>query len=300
MKYPVFTVVCILLLCLAACAPAQSATLTPSPVAAITETAVSTPTPTLTAAPAPTDTAVSPTETPTVTPTLSAALSATPAPTATSTEPPTATVAFTETAVPPTAVSAAIPLTDLPSFAGQEVTVNGRVIATANFANGFKFTLDDGNGRAVLLLWHNVYDDTWDAPQLNVGAAVQATGMVEQYEGEWQIAPDFGGDVKVTTPGGTFAPARTIGELSNHVGELAQISGAILRLEATSSAVKIFVGDETGEIVVFVWRTVLDRIPNNVALGQVGTQVKVNGRVENYRSNLELVPALPYDVVVLP
>jgi DNA/RNA endonuclease YhcR with UshA esterase domain len=151
-----------------------------------------------------------------------------------------------------------------------------------------------------LLLWHNVYDDTWDAPQLNVGAMVQATGTVGQYEGVWQIEPDFGGDVQVTTPGGNFAPARAIGELSNHVGELAQINGTILRLESTSSAVKIFVGDDTGEIVVFVWRTILDRIPNNVALGEEGTRVQVNGRVEEYRSNLELVPSLPYDVDVLP
>lgn len=178
--------------------------------------------------------------------------------------------------------------------------MNGRVVAAANFASGFKFTLDDGTGRAVLLLWHNVYDNAWDAPQLNVGATVQATGAVGQYESEWQIEPNFGGDMQVITPGGNYAPARAIGELAGHVGELAQISGAILRLEANSSSVKIFVGDDTGEIVVFVWRTVLDRIPNNVALGEVGTAVRVNGRVENYRSNLELVPALPYDVEVLP
>jgi len=197
-------------------------------------------------------------------------------------------------------VSAAIPLSALPNHAGQEVTVNGRVVAAANFANGFKFTLDDGTGQATLLLWHNVYDDTWDAPQLTIGAAVQATGTVGQYEGEWQVEPNFGGDVQVTTPGGSFATPRTIGELAGHVGELAQISGTILRLEANTSSVKIFVGDDTGEIVVFVWRTVLDRIPNNVALGEVGTAVRVNGRVENYRSNLELVPALPYDVEVLP
>ena len=177
--------------------------------------------------------------------------------------------------------------------------MNGRVVAAANFANGFKFTLDDGTGQATLLLWHNVYDDTWDAPQLTIGAAVQATGTVGQYEGEWQVEPNFGGDVQVTTPGGSFATPRTIGELAGHVGELAQISGTILRLEANTSSVKIFVGDDTGEIVVFVWRTVLDRIPNNVALGEVGTAVRVNGRVENYRSNLELVPALPYDVEVI-
>ena len=265
---------------------ARPATIAPT----MTQTAVPTPTATPTTSP-PTETAV---------PTATATTSPTPTPTAS----PTATAVATDTpwptAVPPTAVSAAIPLSDLPNYAGQAVTVNGRVVATANFANGFKFTLDDGSGRATLLLWHNVYDDTWDAPQLNVGAAVRATGMVGQYEGDWQIEPDFGGDVQVTTPGGSFATPRTIGELAGHVGELAQISGAILRLEANSSSVKIFVGDDTGEIVVFVWRTVLDRIPNNVALGEVGTAVRVNGRVENYRSNLELVPALPYDVEVLP
>ena len=250
-----------------------------------------------------------PTAIPTAVPTATATVS--PSPTVTSSPTPTATATAIATATavpsatgyptsaPPTAVSAAIPLADLPNYAGQEVTVNGRVVAAANFANGFKFTLDDGGGRAVLLLWHNVYDDSWDAPLLNIGAVVQATGSVSQYEGEWQIAPDFGGDVQVTTPGGNYAPQRTIGELAGHVGEPAQISGTILRLEANSSSVKIFVGDDTGEIVVFVWRTVLDRIPNNVALGEVGTKVRVNGRVENYRSNLELVPALPYDVEIL-
>jgi DNA/RNA endonuclease YhcR with UshA esterase domain len=178
------------------------------------------------------------------------------------------------------------------------VSVSGQVVSAASFSQGFKFTLDDGSGRATLLMWHNVYDDSWDAPQLNIGAAVRATGKVGQYEGEWQIEPNFGGDVTVTTSGGNTAPPRAIGELASHVGEMAQINGVILRLESTSSAVKIFVGDETGEIVVFIWRTILDRIPNNVPLGEPGTRVRVNGRVENYRSNLELVPALPYDVEV--
>jgi len=191
-------------------------------------------------------------------------------------------------------------LADLPAHSGQEVTVSGQVVAAASFSQGFKFTLDDGTGRADLLLWHNVYDEAWDAPQLNVGSTVQATGNVGQYDGAWQVEPDFGGDVKVTTLGGNSAPARPIGDLANHVGETAQISGTILRLEGAGSGVKIFVGDDTGEIVVFVWRSILDRIPNNVALGEEGTRVRINGRVENYRSNLELVPSLPYDVEVLP
>ena len=70
-------------------------------------------------------------------------------------------------------------------------------------------------------------------------------------------------------------------------------------MEGLSSAAKVFVGDETGEVMVFIWRTVLDRIPNNTGLGTEGTRVRVVGTVEIYRSNLEVVPTLPYDVVVL-
>ncbi|MFO7681730.1 MAG: OB-fold nucleic acid binding domain-containing protein [Chloroflexota bacterium] len=269
--------------------------LTETPLPTLTKTAVPTATHTL---PPPTDTpTATPTPIPSPTASATASSTATPMSTATATRWPTPEITAVPTAE---TTSAALSLAELPNHLGQEVTVSGQVVAAASFSQGFKFTLDDGTGRAVLLLWHNVYDDTWDAPKLTVGAAVKVTGKVGQFQEEWQIEPDFGGDVKVTAPGSGYAPPRAIGDLTNHVGEMAQISGAILRLESTSSAVKIFVGDDTGEIVVFVWRTILDRIPNNVALGEPGTRVKINGRVENYRSNLELVPALPYDVEVLP
>jgi len=61
----------------------------------------------------------------------------------------------------------------------------------------------------------------------------------------------------------------------------------------------VFVGDGSGEVVVFVWRTVLDRISNNTALGTPGSRVRVVGTVEVYRGNLEVTPTLPNDVVVL-
>jgi DNA/RNA endonuclease YhcR with UshA esterase domain len=268
-----------------------------------TETAVSTPTKKPTNTPQPPTNTPSPTSTTTPSPTPTT----NPTETSTATALPAATEIIEETAVSTTPAldttsddATTITLADLPAHSGAEVTVSGQVVAAASFSQGFKLTLDDGTGRAELLLWHNVYDEAWDAPQLNIGATVQATGTAGQYDGTWQVEPDFGGDVDVITPGGSFAPARPIGELASHVGELAQISGTILRLEGAGSGVKIFVGDDTGEVVVFVWRTVLDRIPNNVALGEEGTRVKINGRVENYRSNLELVPSLPYDVEVLP
>jgi hypothetical protein len=185
------------------------------------------------------------------------------------------------------------------SYADQEVTVAGQVIAAASFAKGFKFTLDDGSGRVILLLWHSVYDDCWDAPQLNVGATARATGQVGQFEGELQIAPNFGGDVKVTASGAPSAPQLDIGSLNAHVEQQVTITGQINRVEGTGQGAKLFVADDTGEVLVFLWNSVLERVRNNQALGTPGTRVRVVGTVQVYRSNLEIVPVLPYDVEVL-
>jgi RecJ-like exonuclease len=183
---------------------------------------------------------------------------------------------------------------------GQEVTVSGSVVSVASFSGGFRFRLNDGTGQVTLLMWHDVYDNCWDAPQLNRGATVEATGEIGLFEGELQIVPDFGGDVRVTAVVGSLAPDRNIGDLGNHLGELVQITGHINRIETISSGAKLFVTDDTGEILVFVWNNILDRVPDNVALGVPGTQVRVIGTVEEFNSNREVVPALPYDIEVLP
>ncbi|MFZ0547613.1 MAG: OB-fold nucleic acid binding domain-containing protein [Candidatus Promineifilaceae bacterium] len=269
-----------------------------------TATPFDTPVPSATNTPTSTQDLV-PTETATATavashnPIPTAAVAATPTPSATATNLPMST----NTPHPAATATLDVPTLEIGRLAeniGQEVTVNGSVVNTASFSGGFRFTLSDGTGQVTLLLWHNVYDDCWDAPQLNRGATVRATGEVSLFEGDLEIVPDFGGDVKVTAVSGLFAPDHDIGELGNYMGELVQITGQINRLESTSSGPKIFVADETGEIVVFIWNDILDRVPNNVALGVPGTRVRVVGFVQEYHSNREIVPALPYDIEVLP
>jgi DNA/RNA endonuclease YhcR with UshA esterase domain len=183
---------------------------------------------------------------------------------------------------------------------GEEVTVEGRVVDTESFSAGFKFVLTDGTGEVTLLMWHNVYDDCWDAPQLNLGAEVRATGEVSEFEGRLQIQPPWGSAVKALEPGGPMAELRQIGSLSGaDQGQQVMIEGEVIRTEGLSSAVKVFLNDGTGEIVVFIWRSLLDRIPNNTGLGTPGSRVRAAGTLEIYRHNLELVPSLPYDVTVL-
>jgi DNA/RNA endonuclease YhcR with UshA esterase domain len=77
------------------------------------------------------------------------------------------------------------------------------------------------------------------------------------------------------------------------------VEGRVVRVEGLESAVKVFLADETGEIVVFLWRNVLDRVTRNVGLGTPGSRVRVVGTLNIYRSNLELEPALPSEVTVI-
>ncbi|HEY88262.1 MAG TPA: hypothetical protein G4N98_00825 [Thermoflexia bacterium] len=245
----------------------------------------------------------SPTLAPTATSTL--APSATPIPSATPTTAvsatPTEIITPTATATPVPTADDSVPIGGLDADSGDGVTIKGQVIATASFSKGFKFTVDDGTGQLTLLLWHTTYDETPAAPRLNVGATVRVTGKIGAYEGELQITPYGGTDVTVLR-GGYAAAACDASAIGEHLGERVAITGQVSRVEAAgSNAVKVYITDESGEVLVFIWNSVLDRIPNaNPALGTLGTPVRVTGVVAEYKGTLELIPTLPYDVEVLP
>jgi DNA/RNA endonuclease YhcR with UshA esterase domain len=257
----------------------------------------------LAAAPTPEPTSTPPTPSPTPSPTNIPTLESTSLPTATPspTVPPTPEESTLTPEPSPTPPAPVTPIGDISSdWVGREVTVEGEVIETASFSAGFKLTLADPSGRVVLLMWHDVYDDCWDVPHINVGAKVRATGTVDLYEGELQIQPAFGGDVKAIEGAVAWAASRDIGSLTpDDVGQRVLIEGEIVRVEGQSSAVKVFVSDGTGEVILFIWRNVLDRIADNTGLGTPGSRVRAVGVVAVYRDNLELIPALPTDVTVL-
>jgi DNA/RNA endonuclease YhcR with UshA esterase domain len=226
------------------------------------------------------------------------------APTAVPTALPTDTPSPTDTPTPEATATPEVVLTRIGDVTagrvGEEVTVEADVVGTESFQAGFKFTLDDGTGRITLLMWHDVYDDCWDAPEINLGARVRATGEISEYAGALQIEPGFGGDVKALEAAAPWATLREIGSLSgSDEGQRVMVEGRVIRAEGGGTWTKVFIGDETGEIVVFIYENILARISNNTALGVEGTRVRVVGTVDIYDYNLELVPALPYDVVVL-
>ena len=179
------------------------------------------------------------------------------------------------------------------------MTILGQVTAAESFARGFKFTLSDGTGEVVLLMWENVYDDCWDAPKINLGATVRATGVVGEFEGEWQVAPAFGGQVKVTGAAAGLPAVQPIGQLGDYMNLRVTITGQISRVENTETAVRLFVADESGEVLVFIWNNIFTRIPHHQAL-TAGANVRIVGYVGEFRGTRQLLPRLPYDVELLP
>jgi RecJ-like exonuclease len=183
---------------------------------------------------------------------------------------------------------------------GETLTLRGQVTGTASLSGGFKFTLDDGTGQIVLLLWGDVYDAVANVAGLNTGATVLVTGEIGEYEGELQITPAEASEVLVEVAGsGPDAPRREIGSLSAaDAGALVEIEGSISRVEGFSSGLRVYVTDGTGEVQLLLWQNVADRVPDREKL-VAGAQVRAIGEVGEYKGTLQVVPRLAFDVEVL-
>lgn len=182
---------------------------------------------------------------------------------------------------------------------GEVVAVEGEVVSVASFSNGFKFTIDDGTGQGVILLWLSVYDEVATPSNLHTGARVRVTGAVEEYEGQLQVVPEAGVDVRVLSPGALQAPLRGIGSLTTHqIGTAVTVEGAVTRMAPFASGQRLWLGDGTGEVMVLVWDNVYQRVPGREGLA-LGAWLRVAGLVEAYEGAFEVIPQLPHDIEVL-
>lgn len=83
---------------------------------------------------------------------------------------------------------------------GRLVVLRGRLTAAAPLSGGtgMRYTLDDGSGQIVLLVWSDVGAE---APAgLAEGSEVRVTGLIEEYRGTLEIVPRRGSDIVVLGP----------------------------------------------------------------------------------------------------
>jgi DNA/RNA endonuclease YhcR with UshA esterase domain len=236
-------------------------------------------------------------------PTATAAPEATPTPgatpEATSTAEPTTTPAVTSTPEAtevPTVSANVVPLSSITQDSvGQTVTVRGKVVDTSSFSAGFKFLLDDGTGRMQLTLFDGTYKFVPNRAGLNLGADVQVTAEVAEFQGVQELQPDSGRDVQIITAGSSAGvPVTKINELGKP-GELVAIEGAITDVKGFSSGANVFVDDGTGNVRVTLFNNVLAYVPQDRLVP--GAAVRVYGKLGAFGGALQIVPALGYDVI---
>lgn len=170
-------------------------------------------------------------------------------------------------------------------YAGQTVTVTGKITVVAGTYNGGTHYLQGATGGI------SFYDN--NAPALDYGDEVEVTGTVSSYAGEIQIAgpnvTKLGSGPEVEpieyTPEGLLFDYESVGSLVSVTGTVSYASSSRFELAAGDSVLVVYIDSDTG-----------------VDLGdvEVGDLYQVIGPSVNYNGLIELKPRRQGDLIENP
>jgi DNA/RNA endonuclease YhcR with UshA esterase domain len=186
------------------------------------------------------------------------------------------------------------------ALVGRFVTVQGRIEQATLLSAGCKSVVNDGSGPAAIWMPNALYGQLVDPEGWNVGGVVRVSGRVSEYEGDLEIVPQSP-DAIVIVQRSLPASSRDvqIGNLSEaDLGRRVTVEATVVNVEPFSAGVKCLLEDGSGRIILLLWQNVMDALPDKGAL-TVGGYVRASGWVDEYRGELEIIPGLVYDVVVL-
>jgi DNA/RNA endonuclease YhcR with UshA esterase domain len=183
---------------------------------------------------------------------------------------------------------------------GQQATVRGRIEASTQFASGVKSYVDDGSGRMVVWIPQNVYEKMVDGAGWRVGSLVRVTGQVDQYKDEIEIVPSDVHTVVIVEVAPLLpGPIVSIRQLSAaRLGEHVTVEAEIVELDPFSQGIKFRLDDGSAQITLLLWENVLNAVSIREQL-VVGAAIRAMGQVQEYRGELELVPGMGTDVVLV-
>ncbi len=179
-----------------------------------------------------------------------------------------------------------------PADVGRVVALRGVLTEEEPFSKGVRYTLDDGSGTIVLLLWSNLLEE---APaDLGPGSEVYILGELAEYRGALEVIPRRGSDITVTgrrtLPTPTPLPLTPIGSITAaDEGRVLTVEGVLGEKETFSAGVRFSLSDESGEIVLLLWQNVYDAFPQAEQLA-AGVRVRVTGEIAVYQGTLEILP----------
>ncbi len=175
-----------------------------------------------------------------------------------------------------------------PEEAGARVVVEGTILRASEFSQGMRYTLDDGTGRILLLIWSDVLETVAARGSLLEGARVRVLGEVEVFNGQLEVIPETGEAVELIAA--AVVPTVAI-RMSNSIStdDLDQrviVRGTVFELADFSAGKKFTLQDDAGMITVTVFDNVLVTTNRDLA---VGASVTVRGRVDVFQGELEVI-----------
>jgi DNA/RNA endonuclease YhcR with UshA esterase domain len=183
---------------------------------------------------------------------------------------------------------------------GRRATILGQIEEASQFASGVKCYVDDGSGPVVVWIPQEIYEKLADHAGWRVGSLVRVTGRVEQYKDEIEIVPWTASDVFVVDAAaplsGQTAPLAELN--AARVGERVTVEAGIVKVESFSKGIKVLLDDGSGRITLLLWQNVHDVVPDREGL-IAGATVRVAGEVQEYEGELEIVPGIGTDVVLV-
>ena len=134
------------------------------------------------------------------------------------------------------------------------------------------------------------------ALSLVVGEHVELCGAVTTYAGRLQlaldsatVAPQLPAPVEIASP-------RQIAQIGHKdVGQFVRLRGTVSAVAHIGSGLRLLVDDGSGTLVVVVWQDVAAQQEGLQDIAQ-GTPVDVQGRIAEYRGQLEVVPEIVGDI----
>ncbi len=182
----------------------------------------------------------------------------------------------------------------------QRVRVRGQVWDLREPYSGLTLiTLRDPTGAIDLAVDSSLRYLTGDFRLPDVGQSLEVIATVSLYRNTPQLIPPSVRDIILLEETVPVAEKRSIGTLSAaDEGRLVTIQGTIRQAEPFSAGYRIFLEDDTGSVLVLLWRDLYSALPDSSSL-RADAALEVTGEVAVYRNILEVIPTRPRDVVLL-
>jgi hypothetical protein len=179
---------------------------------------------------------------------------------------------------------------------GQRVLVDARIAEVDYFSQGVKYTLDDGTGRIVLLLWQNVLEKMANRTDLFPGSRVRVGGEIDEYLGELEIVPQRSADVMILARGERLPiEERAVSDIAPaDEGRIFVVEGVVTRTEI-KGWLRVWIQAGAGEFLIFMPERMVEYLPAGIG---AGVRLRVSGEVDVYQGQLELIPLAGADVEV--